>query len=91
MLDEEDVDPRDLTREECCHRDAEPVRRLRKAVAWLGEHGAALDEALNQIPGETLVPALRHLARIVRQMGVEPRLSPELRAALDEMGLEPGT
>lgn len=72
-------------------RDAELIRRIREFGAWLGEYGDALDEAVNEIPAETLLPALRHLARVARRMGVEPRLSPELRAALDEMGREPSS
>lgn len=44
---------------------------------------------MNKIPAETLLPALRHLAHVARRMGVESRLSPELRAVLVEMGLEP--
>lgn len=68
------------------HRNAELIRRLREIGAWLGEHGGALEEATTQISGEVLVPALLHLSRVARRMGMEPRLSLELRAALDEMG-----
>jgi hypothetical protein len=67
------------------HRDAQLVRRLRGVAARLGDHGDELEKALSQIPAETLLPALQQLARVVRRMGVEPRLPPELRAALDEM------
>lgn len=80
---------RTLSGAERRHHDAELIRRLREIGAWLGEHGDELEEVLNGIPGETLVPALRHLARIVRRMGVEPRLSAELQVVLDEMGQEP--
>ncbi len=75
----------DLGAEESRHPDAELIRRLRDVAVRLGDHGDALDEALSEIPTDTLVPALRHLVHVARRMGVEPRLSSELRAALDEM------
>ena len=79
------LDPRRIVSR---HRDADLIRRLRDVAAWLGEHGGALDDTLNQIPGETLVPALRRLISVVRRMGVEPRFSAELQAVLDERGVD---
>lgn len=58
-------------------RDTDLIGRLREVVARLGEHRDELEEVMNEIPSDTLVPALRHLARVVRRM----------RMAVDDAGV----
>lgn len=64
------IDSHDQSREKCRHADADLIARLREVGAWLGEHGKGLGETSREIPGESVLPALQRLARVVRRMPV---------------------